>query len=127
LLANAPTKSFARDQLVFDQNVPNRAIFFIEEGLLRVERQDRGATIPIAILGAGEFFGEMSFVDGAPTSAQVIAEEPSRLRIIGVATIEELAKTDPSFAARFYHSIAAILSQRLRQTSMRMYLDQSWG
>jgi len=69
LLAAAPVRSYAPDELVFDQNVSLRAIFLIDKGAVRVERQDRGAMIPIAILGAGEFFGEMSFVDGTPTSA----------------------------------------------------------
>ena len=49
LLAAAPVRSYAPDELVFDQNVSLRAIFLIEEGAVRVERQDRGATIPIAI------------------------------------------------------------------------------
>src|SRR5258708_35753368 len=67
LLAAAPVKSFARDQVVFEQNVALRAIFLVDDGSVRVERQDRGAMIPIAVRGAGEFFGEMSFVDGTPT------------------------------------------------------------
>jgi CRP-like cAMP-binding protein len=127
LLAAAPVKSFARDQLVFDQNVPLRAIFLIDDGSVRVERQDRGAMIPIAVLGAGEFFGEMSFVDGTPTSARVIADEPTRLRVIDTATVDSLTQADPSFAGRLYRSIAAILAERLRLTSMRAYGDQSWG
>jgi len=127
LLANAQAKSFDREQIVFDQNVPMRAIFFIESGSVRVERKDRGAIVPLATLGVGEFFGEMSFVDGEPTSARVVAEEPLRLRIIEPATIDEMASADPRFAVRFYHSIAAILSERLRMTSLRLYQDQSWG
>jgi CRP-like cAMP-binding protein len=127
LLAAAPVRSFARDQLVFDQNVSLRAIFLIDEGSVRVERQDRGAMIPIAILGAGEFFGEMSFVDGTPTSARVIADEPTRLRVIDTATVDSLTKVDPGFAGRLYRSIAAILAERLRLTSVRAYGDQSWG
>jgi CRP-like cAMP-binding protein len=127
LLASAVVRTFARDDLVFDQNAPNRAIFFIEEGLVRVERQDRGASVPLATLGVGEYFGEMSFVDGAATSARVVAEEPSRLRIVDMETVNALSKTDPYFAARFYHSIAATLSQRLRLVSLRVHMDQSWG
>ena len=92
LLAAAPVRSFARDQLVFDQNVALRAIFLIDDGSVRVEREDRGAMIPIAILGVGEFFGEMSFVDGTPTSARVIADEPTRLRVIDTATVDTLNK-----------------------------------
>ena len=127
LLAAAPVHTFTRDQLVFDQNVSLRAIFLIDEGAVRVERQDRGALIPIATLGAGEFFGEMSFVDGTPTSARVVADEPTRLRIIDTATVDQLTRVDPGFAARLYRSIAAILAERLRLTSARAYGDQSWG
>jgi CRP-like cAMP-binding protein len=127
LLAAAPVNSFARDQVVFDQNEPLRAIFLIEDGAVRIERQDRGAMIPLAVLGTGEFFGEMSFVDGAPTSARVVADEATRLRIIDAATVDNLTKADPSFAGRLYRSIAAILAERLRLTSMRSYAGQSWG
>jgi CRP-like cAMP-binding protein len=127
LLAAAPVKSFARDQLVFDQDVSLRAIFLIDDGSVRVEREDRGAMIPLAVLGAGEFFGEMSFVDGTPTSARVVADEPTRLRVIDTATVDNLTKTDPGFAGRLYRSIAAILAERLRLASRRSYSDQSWG
>jgi CRP-like cAMP-binding protein len=127
LLAAAPVKTFVRDQVVFDQNVPLRAIFLIDDGAVRIERYDRGAMIPLATLGKGEFFGEMSFVDGAPTSARVVADEPTRLKVIDTATVDSLTKSDPSFAGRLYRSIAAILAERLRLTSMRTYGAQSWG
>ena len=126
LLAAATSKSFDRNELVFDQNMPVRAIYLIEDGSVRIERQDRDTTIPIAILVAGEFFGEMSFVDGAPTSAKVVADEPTRLRVIEEATVESLVKKDASFASRLYRSIAAILVERLRLTSMHLS-DKSWG
>jgi CRP-like cAMP-binding protein len=127
LLTAAPLRSLAPEEVVFDQNIPLRAIFLIEDGAVRVERNDRGAMIPLAVLGAGEFFGEMSFVDGTPTSARVVADEPTRLRVIDAATVDGLTSTDPSFAGRLYRSIAAILAERLRLTSTRAYADQSWG
>jgi CRP-like cAMP-binding protein len=62
----------------------------------------------------------MSFVDGSATSARVIADTPTRLRVIDEATINNLIKKDPSFSGRLYRSIAAILSERLRLTSMHL-------
>ena len=62
----------------------------------------------------------MSFVDAGPTSASVVAEERTRLRVIDEATVERLAKADPSFTGRLFRSIAAILSERLRLTSMHV-------
>jgi CRP-like cAMP-binding protein len=120
VLATAPAKSFERGQLVLDQNVMLRAIFLIEEGSVRVERREGDQTVPLAVLEAGEFFGEMSYVDGSPTSARVIADTPTRLRVIDEATVNNLIKKDPSFAGRLYRSIAAILAERLRLTSMHL-------
>jgi CRP-like cAMP-binding protein len=127
LLAAASVQSFTPEQLVFDQDQALRAIFLIDEGSVRIERHDRGAMVPLAVLGAGEFFGEMSFVDGTPTSARVVADEPTRLRVIDTATVDSLSKADPAFAGRLYRSIAAILAERLRLASMRTYAGQSWG
>lgn len=76
--------------------------------------------VPLALLEAGEFFGEMSFIDGAPTSARVIADVPTRLRLIDEATVNALIGKDSGFAGRFYRSIAAILAERLRLTSMHL-------
>ena len=123
LLSAAPRKSFERNQLVLDQGVRQRMIFLIDQGAVRIELTDEGETFPLAILGAGEFFGEMSFVDGAPTSARVVAEEPTRLRMIDEANVDKLTDSDPSFAGRLYRSIAAILVERLRRTSMHISLE----
>lgn len=120
LLTEGPVKSFGRSDVVLEQNVVVRAIFLIEEGSVRVERQESGQRVRLAGLAAGEFFGEMSFVDAGPTSAMVIAEEPTRLRVIDEATVDKMAKADPSFTGRLFRSIAAILSERLRLTSMHV-------
>jgi len=127
LLAAASPRSFQRNDVVLDQDVPMRAIYLIEEGSVRVERQDRERSTPLAILVAGEFFGEMSFVDNATTSAKVVADETTRIRVIDEQTVDSLVKKDPSFAGRLYRSIAAILVERLRLTSMHLSLDRSWS
>jgi CRP/FNR family transcriptional regulator, cyclic AMP receptor protein len=127
LLAAATTRSFDRNQLVLDQDVPASAIYLIEDGSVRIERQDRERTIPLVILEAGEFFGEMSFVDGAPTSAKVVADEPTTVRVINRETVNNLVEKDPGFAGRLYRSIAAILVERLRVTSMHLAADNPWA
>src|SRR5215813_13109484 len=127
LLAAASPRSFERNKVVLDQDVPLRTIYLIEEGSVRVERQGREKSTPLAILGAGEFFGEMSFVDGAPTSARVVADEPTRIRVIDEQTVENKAHRNASFAGRLYRSIAAILVERLRLTSMHLSIDRSWS
>jgi len=100
LLAAASKRSFERNEVVLDQDVPLRAIYLIEQGSVRVERQGRERSTPLAILGAGEFFGEMSFVDGAPTSARVVADERTRIRVMDEQTVDDQAHRNASFAGR---------------------------
>jgi CRP/FNR family transcriptional regulator, cyclic AMP receptor protein len=123
LLHSAARQTFGAEQLVFEQNERLRTIFLIVDGLVRIERWDNGQLIPLAILGAGEFFGEMSFVDDAPASARAVAQEPTRLLAIDAAEIDRLTIIDPAFSGRLYRSLAAILVQRLRRTSMLLSLD----
>ena len=126
LLAAAPIRSYAAGELVLGQNVRLRALFVIDDGAVRVERQDGDHAIPLAVLGPGQFFGEMSFVDGAATSARVVANAPTQLRMIDTNIVDNLSEVDPTFGSRLYRSLAAILVERLRLTSMDLLIQKPW-
>jgi CRP-like cAMP-binding protein len=118
LLAAATVKVFKRGELVLAQNVALRAMFVIDSGSVRIERDNGGKKVELAILAAGELFGEMSFVDGERTSASVVAREVTQIRIVDIGIVDNLDQTDPTFASRLYRSIAAILVNRVRTTSL---------
>jgi CRP/FNR family cyclic AMP-dependent transcriptional regulator len=71
----------------------------------------------LARLGSGEIVGEMSFVDAAPPSATVKADEESTVLALPRASLKRKLQGDPAFAARFYRAVAMFLSDRLRATS----------
>ena len=127
LLAEAISKTVTPDEVVFEQGVQVHAIFVIESGSLRVERVNNGTAIHIATLYEGEIFGEISFVDGDPTSARVVADEDAELLIIEKTVIHKMTQQWAGFEARLYRSIAATLAQRLRLTDTRMFANPSWG
>jgi CRP-like cAMP-binding protein len=118
LLAAAAVKVFRRGEVVLDQNVSLRALFVIDSGSVRIERDNGGQMVELAILADGELFGEMSFVDGARTSARVVAREVTQVRIVDMGVVDNLSEVDPTFVTRLYRSIAAILVNRLRTTSL---------
>jgi CRP-like cAMP-binding protein len=99
----APQRRYAGDELILEQGTVLKALFLIEAGAVR-----------------GECFGEMSFVDGNPTSARIVADEATVIRMITAEAIAAIEKADPTFTGRLYHSIAAILSERLRLTSSHL-------
>jgi len=66
----------------------------------------------------------MSFVENAGASASVVADWAVVCLRIDSAAIHTCIQFDPTFAGRFYHSLAATLSRRLRVNSTRLIWEQ---
>jgi CRP/FNR family transcriptional regulator, cyclic AMP receptor protein len=80
--------------------------FVIESGSARV---DRSGTI-VATLGAGDFFGEMSLIDGGPRTATVTATEPTTVLIVRKQAFDALQEDVKGLRA----VINQALAQRIR-------------
>ena len=85
---------------------PGEEVFFILDGAAMVEvtRRKRVRLLP------GEFFGEMSLLDGEPRSATVRAETDMRLLVILRRNFQSLLSEVPELT----RSILIVLSRRLR-------------
>jgi extracellular factor (EF) 3-hydroxypalmitic acid methyl ester biosynthesis protein len=121
LLASAAVQVFDTGDVLLAQNAAQQAIYVIDRGSVAIERENGMQYVELAILAPGEFFGEISFVDGAPTSARVVAREPTSVRVLTPDLIANLDQPDPTFGHRFYKSLAAILADRLRRTSLHVW------
>jgi CRP-like cAMP-binding protein len=86
---------------------PGREMFLVVEGRALVTTQ-RGRAVR---LGPGDFFGEISLIDGEPRSATVEATTPMRLLILGYREFWQLL--DESLP--MVRKIVRTLSRRLRQ------------
>jgi CRP-like cAMP-binding protein len=64
---------------------------------------------------AGEVCGEISFLDELPATADVVAKEAVEAYYLDRPTLKSLFELFPHLASRFYHSLAGILSRRLRE------------
>ena len=76
-------KSYPRNSTIIAAGDPTDALYIVISGRLKVMMSDdEGREVILAILGQGEFFGEMGLVDDEPRSATVIAIEPCELLTI---------------------------------------------
>jgi len=66
---------------------------------------------PIAKVEPGELVGEISVIDGEPTTAYVVAEEDCRVLVLDETTVESLFEASPRIA----HNLLYIVVQRLRR------------
>jgi len=93
------------------------ALFVLLAGHAEVRRQ--GGTV-LAHLVSGDIFGEISFIQNARASADVVATTEVSVLTLTEAVIAELFRERPGLAASLYRSLAAELAQRLRAASAAM-------
>jgi CRP-like cAMP-binding protein len=81
-----------------------------------LKNSKRGVDTRVALLGTGDWFGEMSILDVQPRSASVRSLAVSRLLVITTADLEALYRRDVKSYSLFVLNVARELSRRLRVT-----------
>src|SRR5512137_902204 len=75
--------TFNKDALIVSHSDPCDSMFIIDQGRVKVVLYgDSGREVILSIFRPGEFFGEMSLLDGQPRSANVIAIERSQVLVL---------------------------------------------
>lgn len=106
---------------VFHEGTPGDALYLILDGKVRISREVAGmGEEALAILSAGDAFGEMSIIDGSPRSADARVHERCRLLVIRKAAMEDLLLLDKDLAYEILWSWVRTLSARLRETNDKM-------
>ena len=101
--------------VVFREGDEARDMFVLVSGEMEVlKRSKRGIEARVALLGPGDWFGEMSIVDVQPRSATVRALAPSRLLRITAGDLDALYRLDLKSYALIVLNMARELSRRLR-------------
>lgn len=93
------SREIAAGELIFSEGDAADCAYLIESGAVEIT-VSRGETRQVlALLGAGEVFGEMGVIDGLPRSATATAAEDCRLVAVSVEQIQQVvARSDPFFA-----------------------------
>ncbi|MBV9949596.1 MAG: cyclic nucleotide-binding domain-containing protein, partial [Myxococcales bacterium] len=111
------TARFAPGDPVFREGETGREMFVILEGEIEVSKQSRrNRDMRVAILGPGDWFGEMSVIDMQSRSASVRALAPTRLIRVTSEDLDRLYRFDLKSYTLIVLNIARNLSRRLRVT-----------
>jgi CRP/FNR family transcriptional regulator, cyclic AMP receptor protein len=100
---------------LFREGEDANAMFVVISGEVEVlKKSKRAVEARVAVLGPGDWFGEMSIVDIQPRSATVRALAPSRLLRVTSADLDALYRHDLRSYAIIILNLARELSRRLR-------------
>jgi CRP/FNR family transcriptional regulator, cyclic AMP receptor protein len=111
LLDRARTVKHNSGQAVATEGLGALALHVLLEGHASVSRG--GAEV--RTLGPGDYFGEISMIDGRPRSATVTATEPMTTLVVPHQEFERLLGDEPEFA----RALLGTLCARLREAEAK--------
>ncbi|WNZ22980.1 Crp/Fnr family transcriptional regulator [Leptolyngbya sp. NK1-12] len=118
LLSIAVEHEYPADRAVLMEDAWGNAVYFVESGWVKVRRHVGDGVITLAILGRGDFFGEMAILDESPRSTDVVALSSVRLLSIAAQRFIQTLFKD----SQLHHRMLQLMVRRLRQTNYRSQL-----
>ncbi|MGE5660468.1 MAG: Crp/Fnr family transcriptional regulator [Actinomycetota bacterium] len=115
LLSVAVKHEYPPGRAVLMEDAWGNAIYFVVSGWVKVRRLSGENAVTLAILGRGDFFGEMAILDESPRFNDVLALSPVRLlSVTAQRFIQTLFKDQ-----QLHHRMLQLMVRRLRQTNLR--------
>ena len=102
---------FNKGQSIIQMGKRPNGVYLLLKGTARVQIPSQNTFRDV---GPGEICGEMSFLEGAPASANVVADAAVEAYQVDHTTLQQLFELFPHLGSRFYRSLATNLSCRLR-------------
>ena len=110
-------KKYTSGEYFFLEDSEGEQCFFVIRGSVKVTRLSKdGREVILAILSEGEFFGEMSLLDGDARSANVIALEDTKVFTLNRQDFLNVIKENPLIAIE----LLKVLGQRLRKSDRQI-------
>ena len=105
---------------VLRQGEPTHDVYVVDRGLVEIQRTTPYGQFCLAQLGAGQLFGETSFVDSATRSGDVVARTEASLVALLSAPTRALLERDQRVAVALYWAFWKSLSAKLRSTNEQL-------
>ena len=124
-------RSYGKEKMILIEESAGETFFLISEGTVKITRMsDDGREVILAILGEGDFFGEMALLDGEGRSANVVALEDAEALTLQRSDFLDILERFPKIAihllkeltTRIRHSDQQIESLSLSGAEQRIAL-----
>jgi SulP family sulfate permease len=117
----ATMRTFVVGEQIFKAGEFGHELMLIARGQVKVSLAlEASKTLHLATMGRGQFFGEMSFMDGSIYSADVYAVDEVQVWSIAREQFKPLDAKDQAMQALITKAIALALAQRLRYTNAEL-------
>ena len=109
--------------VIFQEGSTGMSLYFVSSGQVRISKSfSGGSSADLAMLGPGDFFGEMALIEEATRSASAIALGRCVLFELFHGDLTRWVKSNPQQAVQFFTELVHLQSNRLRRTSNELTL-----
>jgi SulP family sulfate permease len=118
----AKSLSFKKGELIYQHGTPGNSLLLIAKGQIKLTLPVKGGQhVHLLTLGKGQFFGEMSFLDGHAHSADAYAIEDTELLIIDRENLAHAIGQDQRMLLIIFKKISLAIAERLRHSNAELH------
>jgi CRP/FNR family transcriptional regulator, cyclic AMP receptor protein len=118
-------KEFSRGTVLFSEGEPGKEMYVLQSGRVTISKHVRDVEKVLAVLGPGEFFGEMAIISNKPRNASATVSEDAKLLVIDPKTFEGMIRGNSEIAVRMIKKLAERLSEADAQIENLLLSDPS--
>jgi hypothetical protein len=111
--------SYDAGELLFAAGEPAHTLFVVQSGSVALELPGDGEPELLAVMERGDFFGEMSLLEGTPRPFDARAQEPTDVIEISPALFDRMIRSNIELAVRMLRKLSLRLSEAEERSRSR--------
>lgn len=116
-------REYQPGDVLFREGESGEVMFVIQSGAVRITKEVGGEAKSLAVLGPGEFLGEMAILNGKPRTATATVVETTRCLVIEAKTLESMVARNAEIALRLIKKLAKRLDSADTLVEILMHRD----
>jgi CRP-like cAMP-binding protein len=106
---NEFNRTYSKDAMLFAEGETGKELFIIQKGSVKIIRVVDNNEVLLAMLKAGDIFGEMALLEPKPRAAGAVAYEDCQVMVVNQANFEMVITSQPPLVAK----ITTLLADRI--------------
>ncbi len=116
-------REFQAGEVLFREGEPGDVLYVIQSGIIRITKHIGGTEKLLAILGPGDFLGELAVLNSKPRTATAAAAETARCLLVDAKTLETMVMRNSEIAVRLIKRLAKRLDAANALVEILMHTD----
>ena len=110
-------KTYPKNSMIVLEEEFGDTVYIVKSGTIKITRlNDEGKEVILALMGSGEFFGELAALDGEARSANALAQEECHLYLLHRSDFIDLLKHNTKIS----FTLLSELARRIRHSDQQI-------